>query len=97
MRLSDDKIRSLAEQIYTMMKRSSKFEVYAQKGALMPLIISIIKGDLEFEEELELEVAKKLQKFEREIESKDMNYALLEKRVKEQLLKEKGINPRNYM
>lgn len=97
MKLSEDKIRSLAEQIYTLMKQSPKFTVYAQKGALMPLIISIITNDLEFEEKLEVEVAKKLQKFEREIESKNMDYSVLSRRVKEQLLREKGIDPQNYL
>lgn len=97
MRLTDDKIRNLAEKIYYEIERSEKFKVYANKSAMMTMIMDVFHQDLLFEEDVEAEATKKLQRFEREISSKNIDYAVLFRKVKKQILEEKGIEPEYYM
>ncbi len=97
MRLSEEKIRSLAEKIYYELEKSDNVRVYANKNAMMALIMKVFIDDMKFEEEIELEVAKKLRRFEREISSRNMDYNLLFRKAKAELLREKGIDPENYL
>ena len=97
MKLSEDKIRSLAEKVYYELERSDNVNIYANKSAMMSLVMKVIIDDLKFEEEVEAEVVKKLRVYEREIASRNIDYNILFKKAKEQILREKGVEAEYYL
>jgi hypothetical protein len=91
MRLSEPKIRYLADKMAAWLEGMEGTEVRGPKDALSRELAAVIRAELRLEVELEEEVERVLGQHRRQIDSQNMDLSVLRQKIKKQLAKERGI------
>ena len=91
MRLREEKIAYLADKIAKVVMSTEEVQVLKDENLIEADIERTITEDLILEDSIDEEVRQILRKHARRIREKNMDYRYLFNKVKEQLLKERGI------
>jgi len=90
MRLTRNKVHSLAEKIVAMLDEDPEAEYLTSRPDVESAIAGAILADLEEEEEIDGEVEEMLSEYQRQIEGQGMDAELLRRKFKDQLAKKRG-------
>jgi hypothetical protein len=91
MRLPKDRVTHLAEALATRLVEGGHVELIGQRKALVELLDRAVTEELMVEDRLNLEVRELMKKYEREIESGQVDPQKMFVMIKKQLVKERGI------
>ncbi len=91
MRLPKDRVTHLAEALATRLVESGQVELLGQRKALVDSLDRAITDELMIEDRLNLEVRELMKKYEREIESGQVDSQKMFVMIKKQLVKDRGI------
>lgn len=91
MRLSEPKIRYLADKMASWLGEMKGMELRVSPDAISREIAAVIREELRLEVELDEEVERVLGRYRREIDSQNVDLAVLRQKIKKQLAKERGI------
>jgi hypothetical protein len=91
MRLSEPKIRYLADKMASWLGEMEGMELRASPDAVSREIAAVIREELRLEVELDEEVERVLVQHRREIDSQNVDLSVLRQKIKKQLAKERGI------
>lgn len=90
MRLSPTKIEYLAEKIVRIMRDDDRFEFKISEEELTRVIEWEFTEELKIEDELDDEVDKLLEQYERQIMTQDLDQMMLRRKLKGELAKKRG-------
>jgi len=90
MRLSPNKIEYLSEKLVKLMREREGIFITGDEDELARVIGWEITEELKIEDEIEDEVDKVLEQYERQISSGDMDQAVLRRKLKAELAKKRG-------
>ena len=90
MRLSQDKVRDLADRIVSAMAAHPKVRLQTSEEALRVLVGSVILDDLREEAEIEAEADGLLTQYARQIEKGDLDVHALRSKFKQELARKRG-------
>ena len=90
MRLSQDKVRDLAERIVSALEAHPKVHLQTSRDALRVLVGSVILDDLNEEAEIDLEVNQLLNQYSRQIDKGDLDVHMLRTKFKQELARKRG-------
>jgi hypothetical protein len=90
MRLRPEKIRDLADQILELLKSNPKIHPQTNDDALRVVLGSVLRDNLEEEDEIEAEVDELMQQHGREIETQGMDAHALRLKFKREIAKRRG-------
>ena len=91
MRLSEPKIRYLADKMAAWLEDMDAMEVRSPKDVLARELAAVIRAELRLEVELDEAVEQVLGQHRRQIDSQKMDLSVLRQKIKKQLAKERGI------
>jgi hypothetical protein len=92
MRLSEERIADISEEVVEELIKSGAAELKKSKGLFINEVIKLIKEDLRVEEEIEEEANKELETYSRKIIEGSPEWRILFQKTKEKIAKE-----RNYI
>jgi hypothetical protein len=90
MRLRPEKIRDLADEIVGLLKSHPKIRIQTSDSDLRVVIGSVIRDNLEEEDEIEAEVDELMAQHRREIESQGLDPHALRMKFKREIAKRRG-------
>ncbi len=90
MRLSSNKIEYLSEKIVKLMRDREGIFVVGDEDELARIIGWEITEELAIEDELDEEVDKVLEQYERQISAGDMDQSILRRKLKIEMAKKRG-------
>lgn len=91
MRLRDEKIASLATQVLEELKANDSVQLLADEEIVSLEIRRVITEDLKAEDALDEEVRQILSKHIDRIHREGLDYSILFRRTKQQLIRERGL------
>jgi hypothetical protein len=91
MKLSEDKLDSLSEQIVDMLQERPEITLRVDPSRLRVLVRQSMREELLVEDRLEEEVRQILQQYDYEIRRGRMNYNTLFNRIKTKLMRERDL------
>lgn len=91
MRLKPEKIEDLAQKVVHELKEHSEIAFRSDEDAIFHEIRTVIENDIVREDKLEEEARKLLDQHMNRIRRKNVNYANLVRKAKQQLAKDRGL------
>ncbi len=90
MRLSPTKIEYLAEKIVRIMRDDDRFDFNITEEELTRVIEWEFTEELKIEDDLDDEVDKLLEQYERQIQTQDLDQMMLRRKLKSELARKRG-------
>jgi len=89
MKLQTEEITKLAKSVYRELVREDMIEILTSEAEILQKIEGILIADAKKEVAIENEAKKMMQKFEKQVQSGEIDYQKMYGMVKKQLMKEK--------
>jgi hypothetical protein len=90
MRFSQAKIQALAEKIVAMLEEDREARLLESEDQLRLAAASAIVADLQEEDEIDEEVDRVMEQYQRQIDNEAMDVSLLRRKIKQQIAKKRG-------
>lgn len=89
MRLKEPQIHKLARLIYDALVKDKLIDILSSDKAVLAKIETILTTDARIEEQIEAEAKKMMEKFQKQVESGEIEYQKMYNMLKKQLMKDK--------
>jgi hypothetical protein len=93
MKLKPQQIKKLSRLVYEKLSQKKLITILSSEKKILDKIESVILTDAKKEEEIEALTKKTMEKFERQVESGEIDYHKMYGMVKKQIMKEKKFTP----
>jgi hypothetical protein len=89
MKLKPNQIKKLSHAVYNELRQKNLIQILSTESKIQEKIEAVIFADVKLEEDIEKESKKIMDKFRDKVESGEIDYQEMYRRVKQQLIKDK--------